>query len=149
MKTWSRTKFQILNTENDSKMVFIRLVVGLIFISEGIQKYLFLEVFGPAFFQDIGFEHAFFWAHFTGAFEIICGAMILLGFLTRLATIPLFIVMITAFITTKLPILATKGFWTFAHDYDIDFAVTVLLVLLIINGSGKWSIDSKIPYSAD
>jgi putative oxidoreductase len=142
-------KFQILNTADDKKIIFIRLIVGLVFISEGIQKYLFLQVLGPAFFYEIGFRHAFFWAYFTGAFEMFCGILILFGFLTRLATIPLFIIMITAFITTKLPVLTTKGFWTFAHEYDIDFSLTVLLMVLIIYGGGRWSFDSRLVQSVN
>ena len=144
MKTGSSIKFHILNTVDDKKTIFIRLIVGLIFISEGIQKYLFLEILGPAFFQGIGFRHAYFWAYFAGAFEISCGILILIGLFTRLASIPLLIIMITAFITTKLPLLATKGFWTFAHEYNIDFSLTVLLIVLIIYGAGKWSFDSRV-----
>jgi len=144
MKTVNSIRTQILNTDIDKKTIFLRLIAGLIFISEGIQKYLYLEVVGPAFFSEIGFRDAFFWAYFTGAFEILCGTMILLGFLTRLASIPLLIIMITAFITTKLPLLTTKGFWTFAHEYRTDFSLTVLLILLIIYGGGKWSVDLKL-----
>ena len=144
MKTVNSIRTQILNTDIDKKTIFLRLIAGLIFISEGIQKYLYLEVVGPAFFSEIGFRDAFFWAYFTGAFEILCGTMILLGFLTRLASIPLLIIMITAFITTKFPLLTTKGFWTFAHEYRIDFSLTVLLILLIIYGGGKWSVDLKL-----
>jgi len=144
MKTANSIKTQILNTDSDKKIIFLRLIVGLIFISEGIQKYLYLEVVGPAFFNEIGFKNAFFWAYFTGAFEILCGILILFGLLTRLASIPLLIIMIAAFITTKLPLLTNKGFWTFAHEYSIDFSLTMLLFLLIIYGGGKWSLDLKI-----
>jgi uncharacterized membrane protein YphA (DoxX/SURF4 family) len=147
MKKESSIKTQILNTGDDSKIIFIRLIVGLVFIIEGILKYLFLEVYGPSYFNEIGFSHAFFWAYFTGAFEILCGILILFGLLTRLASIPLLTIMIVAFITTKLPLLATKGFWTFAHEYRIDFSLTILLILLIIYGGGKWSVDLKILHS--
>lgn len=144
MKTERSIKTRILNTGNDNKTIFIRLIVSLIFISEGIQKYLFLAVLGPGYFSELGFNHSFFWAYFTGAFEIFCGILILFGFLTRLASIPLLIVMITAFITTKLPLLATKGFMTFAHDYSTDFSLTLLLILLIIYGGGNRSVDLRI-----
>jgi putative oxidoreductase len=144
MKTAVAFKSYILNTTNDNKIIFIRLIVGLIFISEGLQKYLFLEVLGPGHFQEIGFRHAFFWAYFAGACEMLFGLLILWGLLTRLASIPLLIIMITAFITTKMPILETKGLWLFLHEYNTDFALTVLLILLIISGGGKWSADLKI-----
>lgn len=144
MKTESSIKRQILNTGNDNKIIFIRLIVSLIFISEGIQKYLFLEMHGPGLFKEIGFSHAIFWAYLTGAFEVFCGALILLGLLTRLASIPLLIIMITAFITTKFPLLSIKGFWTFSHMYSTDFSLTILLIVLFIFGGGNWSVDLKI-----
>ena len=147
MKTDSSIKTRILNTGNDNKIIFIRLIVGLIFISEGIQKYLFLESLGPGRFMQIGFSHPYFWAYFTGAFEIFCGTLILLGLLTRLASIPLLIIMIIAFITTKLPIMYYKGFWTFLHEYRTDFSLTLLLILLIIYGAGSRSFDLKMQQS--
>jgi putative oxidoreductase len=147
MKTKSRKRSQILQTENDNKLIFIRLLVGLIFVSEGIQKYMFLQSLGPGRFTDIGFNHPFFWAYFTGAFEISCGALVLFGLFTRLASIPLLIVMITAFITTKVPVLTHNGFWSFAHEYRTDFCMTLLLILLIIYGGGNKSADKIILHS--
>jgi putative oxidoreductase len=144
MKTESSIKSQILNTGNDNKIIFIRIIVGLIFFSEGIQKYLVVSMLGPAYFKEIGFIHPMFWAYLTGAFEMFCGILILFGLLTRLASIPLLTIMIIAFITTKLPILSTNGLLTFLHEYRIDFSLTLLLILLIIYGGGKWSVDLKI-----
>lgn len=144
MKTPAIIKSRILKTENDNKLIFIRIITGLIFISEGIQKYLIVSMLGTSYFQEIGFGHPMFWAYFAGAFEILCGIMILIGLFTRLASIPLMVIMITAFFTTKLPLLSDKGFLTFAHEYRIDFALTILLVVLLIYGGGKWSADSKI-----
>jgi putative oxidoreductase len=144
MKTEGNFKSQILSTGNDSKIIIIRLIVGIIFFSEGIQKFLIVSMLGPAYFKEIGFIHPMFWAYLTGAFEMFCSVLILSGFLTRLVSIPLLIIMITAFIRTKLPILATGGLLTFLHEYRTDFALTLLLILLIIYGSGKWSIDLKI-----
>jgi uncharacterized membrane protein YphA (DoxX/SURF4 family) len=115
-----------------------------VFLSEGIQKFLYPDVVGAGRFQKIGFANPEFWASFTGCFEIICGTLLLIGFLTRLAAIPLLIIMITAFVTTKLPTLIDKGFWTFAHEYRTDFAMTMLLFFLIYYGSGKYSIDKKL-----
>ena len=95
--------------------------------------------------MKIGFPDPQFWAAFTGIFEIVCGVLLLIGLFTRLATIPLFIIMVTAFITTKIPIIMAKGFWVFAHEYRTDFAVTLLLLFLFYYGSGNYSID-KILY---
>lgn len=134
----------IITTVNNNQPVLIRLIVGFIFLSEGIQKFLFPELTGTGRFEKIGFNDPAFWAYFTAVFEIGSGIFILPGLLTRLAAFPLLVIMITAFITTKLPILHEKGFWQFAHDYRTDFAMTILLLYLIIYGSGKLSLDSSI-----
>jgi putative oxidoreductase len=134
----------IFNTMNDNRTIIIRLIVGMIFLSEGIQKFLFPDLLGPGRFLKIGFSHPAFWAYLTGTFEIICSLFVLLGLFIRLFSIPLMIIMITAFITTKWPLLIEKGFWVMAHEYRTDFAMTLLLVYLFIYGSGGWSIDSKI-----
>ena len=134
----------VLKTGDDWKIIFIRLIIGLIFISEGIQKFLYIEALGPGFFRELGFSNHLFWANFTGVSEILFGALILLGLLTRLSSIPLLIILATAFFTTKLPVLMTKGIWTFFHQNNADFALVMLLIVLIIYGGGKWSVDSYI-----
>lgn len=144
MKNSKGFKSVFLGTSDDKKVLLIRVVVGLIFLTEGIQKYLFPELLGTGRFEKIGFTDPAFWAYFTGTFEIICGALIILGLLTRFASIPLLIIMATAFVTTKWPLLVSKGFWVMAHEYRTDFAMTLLLVFLIISGGGKWSADSGV-----
>lgn len=132
----------IVNTVNDKRAMIVRLIVGLIFLTEGIQKYLFPDLLGTGRFAKIGFADPAFWAYFTGTFEIVCGSLVVIGLLTRLAAIPLFIIMMTAFVTTKWPMLVSKGFWPMAHEYRTDFAMTLLLIYLFVYGSGKWSVDA-------
>ena len=144
MKTPRSIKAMIFKTEDDNRAVLVRLTVGLIFLTEGIQKYLFPDLLGTGRFLTIGFSDPSFWAYFTGTFEIICGSLIILGLITRLASLPLIIIMITAFITTKIPILVHKGIWPWAHEYRTDFAMTLLLIYLLIYGSGGLSLDLKI-----
>lgn len=134
-------KSLLFNDADAKGVIIIRLIVGLIFLSEGIQKILFPEIVGAGRFEKIGFENPEFWAYLTAVFEIICGSFILLGLITRLASIPLLIIMITAFLTTKVPILAEKGFWTFAHEYRTDFAMTLLLIYLIAYNGGRWPMS--------
>jgi putative oxidoreductase len=132
----------IINTTDDYKTLIPRIIVGLIFLSEGIQKFLFPELDGTGRFERIGFSDPSFWASLVGTFEIICGLFVLLGFFTRIASIPLLVIMITAFVTTKWPILINKGFWSMAHEYRTDFALTLLVIYLLIYGAGKLSFDS-------
>ena len=138
----------ILSTVYDNRAILVRLIVGLIFLTEGIQKYLFPELLGTGRFLQIGFSHPAFWAYFTGTFEVICGTFVLFGLFTRVAAIPLLIIMITAFVTTKWPILLHKGIWAMAHEYRTDFAMTLLLIYLLFYGSGSYSIDSRISKSS-
>ncbi len=144
METKKGLKTLILSTVSDKRSILPRLIVGFVFLTEGIQKYLFPALVGTGRFEKIGFANPAFWAYFTGTFEIICGSLILLGLLSRLASIPLFIIMMTAFVTTKWPILIDKGFWPMAHEYRTDFAMTLLLIYIFIYGAGKWSVDSKL-----
>jgi uncharacterized membrane protein YphA (DoxX/SURF4 family) len=133
-----------ITATNQVPTLIPRLIVGLIFLSEGIQKFLFSDIVGTGRFAKIGFSNPEFWATFTGWIEIICGVLIFVGILTRLASIPLLIDMIVAFITTKYPLLVDKGFWAMAHDYRTDFAMTMLLLFLLKYGSGKYSLDFKL-----
>jgi uncharacterized membrane protein YphA (DoxX/SURF4 family) len=145
-----KLKVFIFKTINDNSAIFPRLVVGLVFFSEGIQKFLFPELVGTGRFETIGFSDPAFWAYFVGTFEFICGTLVLFGFLTRIAAVPLLCIMLTAFVTTKWPILISKGFWVMAHEFRTDFAMTLLLIYLLIYGAGKWSVDSKLfklPYT--
>jgi len=132
------------NTVNDYRSVLPRIVVGLVYLSEGIQKYLFPELVGVGRFEKIGFTNPEFLAYFVATFEIICGILILIGFLSRIASIPLFVIMITAIITTKIPILLEKGFWSMAHESRTDFAMTMLIIFIFIYGAGRLSLDFMI-----
>jgi putative oxidoreductase len=124
--------------------VIIRLIVGLVFLSEGIQKFFYPEIVGVGRFEKIGFENPEFWAYFVASFEVVCGALVLIGLLTRLAAIPLLTIMVTAIFTTKIPILLNEGFWFMAHAARTDFAMTMLLIFLLIYGAGKWSVDNSL-----
>jgi uncharacterized membrane protein YphA (DoxX/SURF4 family) len=133
----------IIRTGNTPVLV-ARLLVGIVFLTEGIQKFLFPEILGTGRFEHIGFSHPEFWASFTGVFEIGCSIFILFGLLSRPAAIPLLIIMITAFITTKIPILNNHGFWNFMHEYRTDFCMTLLLLFILYYGGGSISIDRRL-----
>jgi uncharacterized membrane protein YphA (DoxX/SURF4 family) len=134
----------IFKTVDDYRSILPRLIVGLVFLSEGIQKFLFPELVGAGRFEKIGFSNPEFLASFVASFEIVCGTLMLIGFSVRIAALPLFIIMMTAIVTTKIPILVEKGFLPMAHEARTDFAMTILLIHLMIFGGGKWSFDTKI-----
>lgn len=124
--------------------IIIRLLVGLVFFSEGIQKFLFPIADGAGRFAKIGLPYPAFLGPFVGTTEIICGLLLLAGLLTRLASVPLLIVILTAIYTTKIPTLMDKGFWAAAHDGRGDFSMLMGLIFLLIYGAGKFSADSKL-----
>jgi uncharacterized membrane protein YphA (DoxX/SURF4 family) len=118
-------------------------MVGLVFLSEGIQKLILPESNGVGRFIKIGIPHAVFFGPFTGITEIICSVFVILGFLTRLSCIPLFIVIVAALYYTKIPIFVSKGFWAAAHEGRADFCMLMGLTFLLIYGAGKYSVDSR------
>ncbi len=142
MKKMDELFYRIIHTHPDYKSLIPRLVVGLVFLSEGIQKFIMPEVVGAGRFERIGFDNFEFLAYFVGTFEVLCGVLLLAGFLVRLSSIPLLIIMFTAIISTKIPTLMEEGFWVMAHAARTDFAMTMLLIYLIIYGAGKRSLDA-------
>ena len=122
--------------------IMIRLMVGLVFLSEGIQKFLMHGATADRF-TKAGIPQPQFFVPFVGATEITCGFLIIIGLLTRLAAVPLLMVILTAIYATKLPILTGKGFWAAAHEGRADFCMLMGLILLLIYGAGKYSVDSK------
>jgi uncharacterized membrane protein YphA (DoxX/SURF4 family) len=122
--------------------LLVRLLVGAVFLSEGIQKFLFAAELGAGRFAKLGLPSPEFLGPFVGVFEIVCGALVLLGLFTRLAAIPLLIIMGVAIYTTKIPTLLHDGFWKTAHDGRADFAMTMCALVLLIIGAGPWSLDA-------
>jgi putative oxidoreductase len=134
---------KIIQTDNAASTIIIRLMVGAVFISEGIQKFLFADTLGAGRFAKIGLPSPEFLANFVGVIEITCGTLVLVGLLTRYASIPLIIIMLVSIITTKLPILTSNGFWSMAHESRIDWVMLLGSIFLIIKGGGKWSMDKR------
>jgi putative oxidoreductase len=135
---------QIVSTDAAKTTLLIRLMVGAVFLSEGIQKFLFPDKLGAGRFTKIGLPHPDFLGPFVGSTEIISGALILAGWLTRLATAPLLIIMLVAFATTKSEILAQDGFWEMMHGSRTDWAMLLGGIFLLIRGGGRWSVDRKL-----
>jgi putative oxidoreductase len=139
-----RFQQKLIATKASAAVVLVRLTVGAIFLSEGIQKFLFPNELGVGRFIKIGIPSPAFMASFVGVVEIVCGLMILVGVLTRLAAVPLIIDMLVAISTTKIPMLARSGFWAMAHEARVDYAMLLSAIFLLIVGGGAWSIDARI-----
>jgi putative oxidoreductase len=148
----------LLQTWAESWTILVRLMVGLVvFLPEGIQKLAFPEVLGAGRFANIGIPYPEAMGPFVGTVEVVCGTLIILGLLTRLAAIPLIVIMVVAIVSTKLPIwaghdiwifhmpkLARYGFWSMAHEARDDFLMLLGSLYLLIAGAGAWSLDAML-----
>lgn len=125
-------------------IVLIRILVGWVFLSEGIQKFLFPETLGVGRFAKIGIPWPQVMAPFVGTVEIVCGTLVLVGLLTRFAVIPLLGVISVALYTTKIVTFAKFGFWGTLHEARTDVSMLLGLVFLALVGGGAWSLDSVL-----
>jgi putative oxidoreductase len=133
----------LLKTNAPHATILIRLLVGAVFLSEGIQKFLFPAALGVGRFVKIGIPAPRFFAPFVGVVEIVCGTLLIIGFITRLAAIPLLIDISVAIATTKIPMLSRAGFWSTVHEARTDYCMLLGLVFLLLVGSGPLSIDER------
>src|SRR5579863_9226122 len=73
----------ILRSTAPSATVLIRVMVGWVFLSEGIQKFLFPDALGIGRFVKIGIPAPQFSAPFVGVVEIVCGALLIVVLVTH------------------------------------------------------------------
>lgn len=135
---------QLTNTNNSKTTILVRLIVGAVFLSEGIQKFLFPETLGAGRFTKIGLPLPEYLGNFVGFFEILCGVLILIGLFIRLASIPIIIIMLLAIATTKAEVLKNDGLWKMLHESRTDWSMLLGGIFLLIEGAGKWSFDKKL-----
>jgi len=137
------TAFRYVTTNAPAAVVLVRLLVGGVFVSEGIQKFLYPDALGVGRFIKIGIPTAAVMAPFVGVVEILCSLLLLVGLLTRVAAVPLIIDMLVAIATTKIPILMKSGFWAMAHEARTDYAMLLGSFFLLLVGSGRVSLDAR------
>lgn len=146
--------YRFIHTNSSKTTILIRLMVGAVFLSEGLQKFIYPAIRGVGRFEGMGFPSPGFFATFVAIFEIVCGLYILFGFFTRGAALAMLTNMTVAIVVTKIPIafgesfgpfilreMKSYGFWSMAHEIRTDYAMWLGSLFLFIRGSGKWSID--------
>lgn len=149
----------VMRTNAPGWTILVRLLVGLVvFLPEGIQKLIFPDVLGAGRFARIGIPFPDLMGPFVGIVETVCGALIIVGLLTRLAAIPLIIIMLVALVSTKLPILLGHdvgifhlpadikrlGFGSMMHEARADLTMLLGAIYLLIEGAGAWSLDAML-----
>ncbi len=148
---------KLTRTNAPAAVILIRILVGAVFLEEGIQKFLFPELLGAGRFARIGILQPQLMAPFVGTVEVVCGALLLVGLLTRVAALLLFVDISVAILSTKIPILlghdlwrfhlaklARYGFWSMASEARTDFSMLTGALFLVIVGAGPWSLDGVL-----
>jgi uncharacterized membrane protein YphA (DoxX/SURF4 family) len=135
---------QIMAAGGPRAILFIRLMVGGVFFLEGIKKFLFTEQWGAGRFARIGIPAPGILGPFVGVVEIVCGFLILIGLLTRVASIPLIVNISVAIASTKIPILLKSGFWPLEAEARTDYSMLMGLLFLLLAGAGSWSVDARL-----
>src|SRR5881296_2486582 len=149
---------RLFSTNAPAATVLVRLLTGSVFLSDGIQKFLYPTELAAGRFAKIGIPAPQIMGPFVGACELVCGALLIIGLLTRLAAIVLLIDISVAIVSTKIPVLLGHGFWGFSlmklpryglwsmmHEARTDFSMWLGLLFLIIVGAGrKLSFDATL-----
>ena len=134
----------ICDARGTAANILVRVLVGAVFLSEGIQKFLYPDALGVGRFARIGIPIPHLSAPFVGVVEIVAGALLLAGLFTRLATVLLLVDISVAIATTKIPMLLSKGFWATAHEARTDWSMFLGLVFLLLAGAGPRSLDAGL-----
>ncbi|MEV0045624.1 DoxX family protein [Nocardia rhamnosiphila] len=143
---------RLIATTAPAAVIWIRLYVGVVFFFEGILKFLDPDTLGAGRFDKAGIPAPGFFGTLDGVFEIVCGALILAGLLTRAAAVPMIVNMLGALLITKLPILwadaalftGKSGWWDFIHESRTDLAQLCGSIFLLLVGAGTWSLDARL-----
>ncbi len=113
-----------------------RLAVGLLFLSTGWGKVHSLDKV-TQFFIQLKIPMPALNAVVVAYSELVCGALLVVGLFTRLATVPLIVSMVVAILTAKLADI---------HGvFDLvgadEFTYLCVLIMLALIGPGKASLD--------
>jgi putative oxidoreductase len=120
-------------------LLILRVGIASFMIVHGYQKLGMLTAGGEIQFGDpigVGTTASLYLAVFA---EFFCSIFLLLGFATRLATIPLIITMIVAVFVVH----AADGF----DKKEMGLHYLLAYVFLLVSGPGKYSIDQMISKS--
>lgn len=148
---------RVLESDAPRATVLVRSALGIIFVSEGIQKFLYPDALGVGRFAEIGLPAPELLAPFVGGVEVVCGVLLGIGLLVRLAAIPLLVDMLVAIVATKVPILLGQGFFSFAspsgsasglwsmlHEARSDLALLLGCAFLLVVGAGAGALDEVL-----
>jgi uncharacterized membrane protein YphA (DoxX/SURF4 family) len=128
-------------------LLLVRIIVGIVFLTEGILKFMLPDELGAGRFAHIGLPVPHVLAPVVGIVEIISGATVILNIYTGEAALLLLCVIVTALITTKVPILlghplgrfdvpksaVHTGLFGFLHEARTDLAMFFSLLAILFD----------------
>jgi len=117
-------------------LLLARLSVGLLFVSTGWGKVHNVPKV-TQFFESLHIPAPGFHAVLVGYSELLCGAALVVGLLSRLATIPLIVSMTVALLTAK----RAEIHGVFDLVGQDEFTYLVMLVVIAVVGPGKIALD--------
>lgn len=113
--------------------VILRVVLGIIFLAHGLDKFQSGISNISGFFESIGVPG--YMAVVVAVIETVGGIALILGAATRIVSMLLAFILLVAIFTAKI----SAGF---LGGYELDVALMAIAVSLAITGSNLWSIDS-------
>jgi putative oxidoreductase len=144
LKTLRARALGVLEGARPAALLLGRLAVGLLFLSTGWGKVHDIPKV-TKFFETLGIPAPGFHAVLVGYSELLCGTALVVGLLSRLATIPLIVSMTVALLTAKLG----EIHGVFDLVGQDEFTYLVVLVMIAALGPGKLSVDHLIAKRID
>ena len=121
-----------------------RITVGVVFAVTGWGKLNNLEKI-TAFFGELGIPYPQFQAPFASATEFVCGTLLVVGMATRVASIPLIIVMLVAIATAQWENIDSLS----ALLGTVEWAYVAIFAWLALAGPGPISLDYLLGRAAN
>jgi putative oxidoreductase len=115
----------------------LRIMAGFLFSFHGAQKILGLLT-EPSMMPPVGSE---LW--FGGIIELVCGLMILAGFLTPVAAFLASGQMAVAYFQFHWKFASDNNFFPIINHGELAVIYCFLFLFIATKGGGKWSVDSS------
>jgi uncharacterized membrane protein YphA (DoxX/SURF4 family) len=130
-----------IKDQKDIALFLIRIVVGLIFVFHGYQKLQMGFSTVGGFLSTLGLPASQFFGYVLPLVEFIGGLFLIIGFLSRPVALALSIVMIVAILLIKLKVGLIAPMNQPGVGAELDLALLVNLLGVLLQGPGKYSID--------
>ena len=142
-------------TDGPAATLLLRVMAGSVFLWEGVLKFVYANQ-GVGRFTKLGFPFPAATATFVGTLEIVGGAMLIAGLLTRVVALLFIGEMLVAMLSTKVSLfLGTSplpkppsppivGFWAVLHEVRSEWAQLLVCAFMLFQGPGRLSLDARI-----